>query len=155
MVCFSNLLQHLGKTQESKMILLTVTDIFTEIVMDSLCENKPITSSSISFVFFISPSSSSAISYQRHSLLSGSVARFPSLRPCFFTSPLLPLTPQPPEGPLPPSTHAVPSRRLTRPALIDCPPLPLSPIFPSFLPTAALLFLPTSSLHHPSIHHAE
>lgn len=91
------------------MILLTVTDIFTEIVMDSLCENKPITSSSISFIFFISPSSSSAISYQRHSLLSGSVARFPSLRPCFFTSPLLPLTPQPPEGPLPPSTHAVPS----------------------------------------------
>lgn len=29
--------------QELKMILLTVTDIFTEMVMDSLCENKPIT----------------------------------------------------------------------------------------------------------------
>ena len=95
-----------------------------------LRENKPITSSSITFIFLSSPSF--PISYRHHSPLSGSDPRSPSLH--------LTLTPQPPEGPLPPST-----RCLTRAALIYCPLLPLSPIFPSCpLTTPRFFFSPTS-----------
>lgn len=92
-----------------------------------LRENKPITSSSITFIFLSSPSF--PISYRYHSPLSGSDPRSPSLH--------LTLTPQPPEGPLPPST-----RCLTRAALIYCPLLPLSPIFPSCPLTTPRFFSP-------------
>lgn len=125
--------------QELKMISLTVTDIFTEMEMDSLCENKPITSSSISSIFS-SPSSSSSISYQHHSLLSGPDLRSPSLHPCSFTSSHLTLTPQPPEGPLPPSI--LPSRSPCPNLLSTASFEPHLSLFPSYHP---LPFLPTSS----------